>query len=78
MTQWHGGKGSAPRPYSVTQEEYDNRWNAIFGRDQTTDDCLTAFDKAWQTYVAGGKDEDAFHVFKAGWEMALANKEKCK
>ena len=32
MSKWHGGKGSAPRPYSVTQEEYDNRWEAIFGR----------------------------------------------
>ena len=32
MSKWHGGKGSSPRPYSVTQEEYDNRWDAIFGR----------------------------------------------
>ena len=28
-----GGKGSKPRPFSVTQHEYDNRWDAIFGRD---------------------------------------------
>ena len=28
-----GGKGSKPRPYSVTQEEYAKRWDAIFGRD---------------------------------------------
>ena len=35
MSKWHGGKGSAPRPYSVTQEEYDNRWDAIFGRNKT-------------------------------------------
>lgn len=28
-----GGKGSKPRPFSVSQEEYDNRWNAIFQRD---------------------------------------------
>ena len=28
-----GGKGSKPRPFSVTQQEYDNRWDAIFGRD---------------------------------------------
>lgn len=28
------GKGSAPRPFSVSQEEYDSRWDAIFGRDQ--------------------------------------------
>lgn len=30
---WHGGKGSKARPMSVTQEEYDKRWDAIFGRD---------------------------------------------
>ena len=34
MTTWHGGKGSSPRPFSVTQEEYDNRWDAIFGRNK--------------------------------------------
>jgi hypothetical protein len=28
-----GGKGSKSRPFSVTQEEYDNRWDAIFQRD---------------------------------------------
>jgi len=27
------GKGSKPRPFSVSQEEYDQRWDAIFGRD---------------------------------------------
>lgn len=28
-----GGKGSRPRPYSVSQAEYDTRWDAIFSRD---------------------------------------------
>ena len=28
------GKGSSPRPFSVTQEQYDQRWEAIFGRDR--------------------------------------------
>jgi hypothetical protein len=28
-----GGKGSKPRPFSVTQEEYEKRWDAIFQRD---------------------------------------------
>ena len=32
-----GGKGSKPRPFSVTQEEYDNRWNMIFQRDNKTE-----------------------------------------
>jgi len=27
------GKGSKPRPFSVTQEEYATRWDAIFQRD---------------------------------------------
>ena len=27
------GKGSRPRPFSVAQQEYDNRWDAIFARD---------------------------------------------
>ena len=28
-----GGKGSKPRPFSVSQHEYDTRWDAIFSRD---------------------------------------------
>jgi len=28
------GKGSKPRPFSVAQEQYDARWDAIFGRDK--------------------------------------------
>ena len=27
------GKGSTQRPFSVTNDEYANRWNAIFGKD---------------------------------------------
>lgn len=32
-----GGKGSKPRPFSVSNEEYANRWDAIFGRDKMSD-----------------------------------------
>ena len=28
-----GGKGSKSRPFSVSQKEYESRWDAIFGRD---------------------------------------------
>jgi hypothetical protein len=28
-----GGKGSKARPFSISQAEYDNRWNHIFSRD---------------------------------------------
>ena len=27
-----GGKGSAPRPYSVSQETYNNNWDRIFSK----------------------------------------------
>lgn len=29
-----GGKGSSPRPFSVSNQEYAERWDAIFGKDQ--------------------------------------------
>lgn len=35
---WHGGKGSGSRPLSVSQEEYDSRWDNIFGRDRPKED----------------------------------------
>ena len=34
MSTSDGGKGSSPRPFSVSNEEYAKRWEAIFGRDQ--------------------------------------------
>lgn len=27
-----GGKGSRPRPYSVTQKTFESNWDAIFGK----------------------------------------------
>ena len=30
-----GGKGSAPRPYSVDQKTFSNNWDAIFGKRET-------------------------------------------
>ena len=29
-----GGKGSKPRPFSVSQEEFGNRWDAIFKKEK--------------------------------------------
>lgn len=37
-------KGSRPRPYSVTQKEYDTRWDAIFARDLDTEENKTPSD----------------------------------
>ena len=40
-----GGKGSKARPLSVTQEEYNNRWEYIFGRDKNLD-CHRCYEEA--------------------------------
>jgi hypothetical protein len=32
-----GGKGSKPRPFSVSQEEYANNFDRIFNRKKKTD-----------------------------------------
>lgn len=34
MTNQDGGKGSKPRPLSISQDDYSARWNAIFNRAQ--------------------------------------------
>ena len=39
-------KGSTPRPFSVAQEQYDARWDLIFGRDKGGKERDVAFDKA--------------------------------
>ncbi len=36
--QRSAGKGSSPRPFSVSQDEYNKRWDAIFGRDLETEE----------------------------------------
>jgi len=38
------GKGSTPRPFSVSDEEYSKRWDAIFQRDIKAEDE----DKSWK------------------------------
>jgi hypothetical protein len=41
-----GGKGSKPRPFSVTQHEYDTRWDAIFSRDLKEEEEKDKVEKA--------------------------------
>lgn len=34
MSQAEAGKGSRPRPFSIGQDEYADRWDAIFKKDK--------------------------------------------
>jgi hypothetical protein len=40
MTVWHGGKGSSSRPRQVSNEDYANRWDAIFQRDKPKEEPI--------------------------------------
>lgn len=55
-----GGKGSKPRPLSVSVEEYNNRWDAIFARDNQDEidgemDKLTRNNEETQQALTNGK-----------------------
>ena len=38
----NGVKGSTPRPISISQAEYNSRWDAIFGRNIKEDNTGTS------------------------------------
>jgi hypothetical protein len=42
------GKGSSPRPFSVSNEEYANRWDAIFQRDKRKEEDAKIEDEAFK------------------------------
>jgi hypothetical protein len=36
------GKGSKPRPYSVSQNQFADNWDAVFGKDKNTQPAQTS------------------------------------
>ena len=53
--QWSGGKGSNPRPLSVSKNEFDDKFDAIFGEKRTyCDVCGNKF--SWCSCVAAPKE----------------------
>ena len=54
-----GGKGSSPRPFSVSNEEYAKRWDAIFGKDLKEDIPVTPEeDEAWKELEEKQKEKN--------------------
>jgi hypothetical protein len=53
-----GGKGSTPRPFSVTQEEYAKRWDMIFQRDLPKNDNTGVDKNEFQDILS---TEDCFY-----------------
>jgi hypothetical protein len=50
-------KGSTPRPFSVAQEQYDARWDMIFGRDKGDKERDVEFDEEMDKLEEETKDE---------------------
>jgi len=58
MSEHDGGKGTAPRPLSVSMEEFDKNFDAIFGKKEKssvtidietdTDGQQVTITKAWE------------------------------
>lgn len=42
------GKGSSPRPFSISQQEYETRWDAIFCRDLKDEEDQKLEDEAFE------------------------------
>ena len=51
-------KGSSPRPFNVSNQEYANRWDAIFGRDNEKTNQAQSLEstKPHRTRPNGGSD----------------------
>ena len=60
------GKGSAPRPYSVSNEEYAARWDAIFGRDEVVG-VKEFLEKATETSQPLDKEDPI--ALKPSWSL---------
>lgn len=49
-----GGKGSKPRPYSVTQTEFGDNWDRIFGKKNEKVSDTNTTNEANQSSESGG------------------------
>jgi len=59
-----GGKGSSPRPFSVSQDEYNKRWDAIFQRDEVTGRDLE--EEATEEVEDEEEDDDSLRCLRCG------------
>lgn len=50
------GKGSTPRPFNVSNEEYAKRWDAIFGKDLKEEPMSPEEEEAWKELEKKNKD----------------------
>ena len=81
-----GGKGSKARPFSVSQDEFDNRWNLIFKKDKDMQIRVKEDQTKFGTCGCGrsptgkcigwhGLSEDDYLIKKNEWELSEYKKQ---
>jgi hypothetical protein len=53
-----GGKGSSPRPFSIANDEYSKRWDAIFCRDLKEEEDQKIEDEAFESVKLKNSEVD--------------------
>jgi len=66
-----GGKGSIPRPFNVSNEEYANRWDAIFARDKRTEEDQKIEDEAFAIVEKQNRERALDRMVQLSQEMGL-------
>jgi hypothetical protein len=66
-----GGKGSSPRPFSVSNDEYANRWDAIFGRDKRVEEDQKIEDEAFSMVEKQNRERALDRMVQISQEMGL-------
>ena len=81
-----GGKGSKARPFSVSQNEFDNRWDLIFKKDKDMQIRVKEDQTKFGTCGCGrsptgkcigwhGLSEDDYVIKKNEWELSEYKKQ---
>ena len=56
------GKGSAPRPFSVSKDAFDKNFEAIFGKKETNKQDTKENDHDLPDSGSSGQDKDRLHI----------------
>lgn len=70
-----GGKGSSPRPKSVSCEEWANRWDAIFQRDVRVIEDQQNEDEAFALIEKQKREKALDEMVRISQEMGLYDSE---
>ena len=52
MNHSDGGKGSSPRPFSISEDEYAKRWAETFGKNKKIKKCPNCGSESFDTLLS--------------------------